>query len=222
MLDKSDNMLDRLLANYDAQQRERILEIVNAFGLKKDDPVFLLMVGVSAVQTLVEDAPGRIEHSFEYAQQQINEHLEGYQRAARTGVENKVAESAQRLVEQTQENKAKIGLWSIAAGSVAILTTLAIGITGGFAYQEATTKLDPRGKVQLTLEEAKALEWAMSQEGQYAKQLMRWNEQLLGDCQQQIQELGVTLKYGAREARSGFCLVWTQPPEKREWVQQQN
>jgi hypothetical protein len=222
MPDKSDNMLDRLLANYDVQQRERILEIVNAFGLKKDDPVFLLMVGTSAVQTLVEDAPKRIEHSFEYAQQQIDEHLEGYQRAARTGVENKVAESAQRLIEQTKENKAKIGLVSISAGSIAILATLAVGIAGGFAFQEATTKLDPRGRVQLTLEEAKALEWAKSKEGQYARKLLRWNEQLLGDCQQQVRELGITLKYGARKAKSGFCLVWTKPPSQREWVQQQN
>jgi hypothetical protein len=70
---------------------------------------------------------------------------------------------------------------------------------------------------QLTHTQVDALNWAMSSEGKYARQIMEWNKGYLGgNCEQDVQELGVKLTYGTTERNNGFCVVWVKPPSQRE------
>ena len=80
-------------------------------------------------------------------------------------------------------------------------------------FFQAQPKLDPSGPRQLTLREALALDWALSKEGQYARQFMKWNQTLLGGkdrrvCSSEVSRLGVTLTLEGREAVNGFCTLW--------------
>ncbi len=96
---------------------------------------------------------------------------------------------------------------------------------------------------RLTLEEAKALEWAMSDvgksarknpelvqwvtssQGQYAKELMEWNQVLLTKqggkllCEKDAQKLGVVLRLEGRETKTGFCTLWVRSPERRKYLE---
>ena len=104
-------------------------------------------------------------------------------------------------------------------------------------------ELDPIGARQLTLEQAKALEWGMSDvgksarknpeliqwvtssQGKYAKEFIDWNQVLLTKqggkllCEKDAEKLGVVLRLSGREAKTGFCTLWVRSPEKRQYLE---
>jgi hypothetical protein len=103
-------------------------------------------------------------------------------------------------------------------------------------------ELDPKGPRQLTLEQAVALEWGLSKEGQfarlnadtiqwatsnegkYARQFMSWNQALLSEkggkklCETESDRLGVTLTVEGKPAQKGFCTLWMRAPQEGEFV----
>ncbi|MEA5537040.1 DUF6753 family protein, partial [Crocosphaera sp. XPORK-15E] len=68
---------------------------------------------------------------------------------------------------------------------------------------------------KLTQTQAESLNWAMSGEGKYARQIMEWNKGYFANCEQDVQKLGVKLSYGTQERINGFCVVWVKPPGQR-------
>ena len=96
----------------------------------------------------------------------------------------------------------------------------------GLSWYQASRPRDPTGPRQLTLEQAKALDWATSAEGQFSRKLMHWNQDLLSRdrngqlvCANEVNRLGVTLEMlPNRKATAGFCTLWVQPPNQREFV----
>ena len=71
----------------------------------------------------------------------------------------------------------------------------------------------------LTVTEAEVLQWGMSNEGKFARNLLKWNAGSLDglNCLQDAQDLPVTLKVQGRSAESGFCLLWVVPPGQRSF-----
>lgn len=74
--------------------------------------------------------------------------------------------------------------------------------------------------------------WAKSNEGKYARNLTSWNQTLLSGhkdnwfdfnkkkrCQKDVEKMGIVLSLEGRITRTGFCLLWVSPPDKREFVQ---
>jgi hypothetical protein len=106
----------------------------------------------------------------------------------------------------------------VAAGI--LLTTLGIGalmgwmgllwLQGGFAPDES---------VHLTQEQAEALRWATSAEGKFARNLMKWSSDSLTNlqCKKDVKRLGVTLEVAGKPAKSGFCTIWMESVEKRNF-----
>jgi hypothetical protein len=86
------------------------------------------------------------------------------------------------------------------------------GVWGG-GYVESNTSL--------TFNQLQALRWAESGEGKFARNLMRWNAGYLDtkECLKDPQRLKVTLNLNGRKAYSGFCVVWTVPPNERKFEQ---
>lgn len=218
---KPSSVLEQLLGKVEPDAEAKILRIVDAFGMGKDDPIFLLLLANSSVQVLLEQAPNQLQHTFEFANQKALDRIESYEQAARRGVERQVSEAVNTLIQKAGASKAQVTAKSLVAAGAIALGLLWVGLIGGWGYsqwRQSKTVLDPSGPRQLTLDEAEALKWALSEEGRYAESLMGWNEDLLGgDCQQQVQDLGVTIQMGTQKASSGFCLVWTHPPDEREF-----
>ena len=200
-----------------------IRSLAQATGLSENDPLFLLLIGLSPVGITLEKSPNVIKQTFLQCHNQLKRELQDYEKMATQGIEHEIATSVRVLLKKTEVSKAQVTLKSLIGAGAIALALVSVGLLGGFGIsqkQVAAQRLDPSGAVQLTLEEANAMTWAMSPEGQYAKTLLSWNEDLLADqCQQQVNELGVTIQVGARKAKSGFCLVWTEPPEKRKYVE---
>ena len=200
-----------------------IRALAQATGLSENDPLFLLLIGLSPIGITLEKSPNIIKQTFLQCHNQLKRELQDYEKMATQSIEYEVSKSVSALLNKTEVTKAQITLGSFLSAGLIALGLVVAGLLGGFGIsqkQVAKQRLDPAGAVQLTLEEANAMEWAMSPDGRYAKTLLSWNEDLLaGQCQQQVSELGVTIRVGTRKAKSGFCLVWTEPPEKRKYVE---
>lgn len=200
-----------------------IRALAQATGLSENDPLFLLLIGLSPIGITLEKSPNIIKQTFLQCHNQLKRELQDYEKMATQSIEYEVSKSVSALLAKTEVTKAQITLGSFLSAGLIALCLVASGLLGGFGIfqkQVAKQRLDPSGAVQLTLEEANAMDWAMSPDGQYAKTLLSWNEDLLaGQCQQQVSELGVTIRVGTRKAKSGFCLVWTEPPEQRKYVE---
>jgi len=214
-------ILEELLGQVDDKTEAQIRRIVSAFGIDENDALFLLLLSNSSVQVLLEQAPNSFRQTFEHAHQKVLDSIEQYEQAARRGVERQVSESVKELMRKAGATKARVTLKSLIGAGAIALGLVGLGLLGGWSYarwQQAQIQMAPGEPRQLTLQEAEALDWATSEEGQYARQLLEWNEALLGgNCQQQVKDLGVTIQMGTRKAKSGFCLVWTQSPSEREF-----
>lgn len=219
------SLLDQLLGKVDDKAEAKILRIVNAFGIDRNDSLFLLLLANSSVQVLLEQAPNQLQQTFEFANQKALDKVEDYEQAARRGIERQVAEAVKELIQKAGASKAQVTAKSLISAGAIAFGLIAVGLFGGWGFsqwQQSTIAQDPTGPRQLTLDEAEALDWALSSEGQYARQLVTWNEDLIGgECQQQVSELGLTIQMGSRQAKSGFCLLWTQPPAEREFYSAQ-
>jgi len=214
-------ILEELLGQVDDKTEAQIRRIVSAFGIDENDALFLLLLSNSSVQVLLEQAPNSFRQTFEHAHQKVLDSIEQYEQAARRGVERQVSESVKELMQKAGATKARVTLKSLISAGAISLGLVGLGLLSGWSYarwQQSQIQMAPGEPRQLTLQEAEALDWATSEEGQYARQILEWNEELLGgNCQQQVQDLGVTIQMGTRKAKSGFCLVWTQPPSEREF-----
>mgnify|MGYP001793398200 CR=1 FL=1 len=200
-----------------------IRALAQATGLSENDPLFLLLIGLSPIGITLEKSPNIIKQTFLQCHNQLKRELQDYEKMATQSIEYEVSKSVRTLLDKTKVAKAQVTTRSFLSAGFIALGLVVAGLLGGFGIsqkQVAKQRLDPSGAVQLTLEEANAMAWAMSPAGQYAKTLLSWNEDLLaGQCQQQVNELEVTIRVGTRKAESGFCLVWTEPPEKRKYVE---
>ncbi|MGP1384040.1 MAG: DUF6753 family protein [Thainema sp.] len=214
-------ILEELLGQVDDKTEAQIRRIVSAFGIDENDALFLLLLSNSSVQVLLEQAPNHFRQTFEYAHQKVLDSIDQYEQAARRGVERQVSESVKELMQKAGARKAQVTLKSLIGAGIIALGLIGLGLFSGWSYaqwRQSQVAMAPGEPRQLTLNEAEALDWATSSEGQYARQILEWNEDLLGgECQQQVKELGVTIQMGTRKAKSGFCLLWTQPPSEREF-----
>lgn len=100
-----------------------------------------------------------------------------------------------------------------------VLTGLG-GIMGWTFHRQAMGELDPAGPRQLSLEQWDSLGWAVSKEGQLARNLIEWNEANLYECRagqgMGNERLGIT-GYEGRLIKSGICALWVVPPGKRKF-----
>jgi hypothetical protein len=207
--------MNQLLEKLDPAMQAEVLGIVKASGFSEQDPIFALLLATSTLQVLVLQAPQALRQSYEHCHGQVLSQLKDYEKTAAQGIQNHLSASVKDLIRQANL-KTKEPTWkAIVIISAATLAVFAVGCLAGWAW-EGRQQAIARSQGKLTLAEEQALDWAMSEEGQYAQNLIHWNDSLQdGSCQVQVKNLGVTLQYGKAIARSGFCFAWVKPPSKR-------
>ncbi|NEQ19144.1 MAG: hypothetical protein F6K28_04435 [Microcoleus sp. SIO2G3] len=122
------------------------------------------------------------------------------------------------LIRQAERKEARRFFTSLIPAMAVLLSCVGIGVLLGMTVPPwmGGGLTNPR---RLTVEEAEALRWAQSKEGKFARNLMKWNSGSLDnlDCTQDVKRLGVTLEVAGRPATTGFCTIWVQPPNKRQF-----
>ncbi|MGL4618112.1 DUF6753 family protein [Chroococcidiopsis sp.] len=212
------------LRGKDESFKAKVYEIVIQTGLDPEDPAFLLLIATGRLELLLEESPKELEALFDQWTQGIHAQLqnyregleEHYERAALKAQEKAIAQSVQALIQKAAIDKFlhSINAISIAAGAVLILVAGGLGWSLGMGWttwQQARVEYAPGKPRQLTLEEATALKWATSSQGQFARNLMSWNQTLLARqgfsrsrlCEQDAKQLGITLELEGRKAKRG-------------------
>jgi hypothetical protein len=222
-------LLDLAIRGKDDAFKARVWEIVVQTGLSPDDPAFLMMIATGRLQVLLEDNPKEMEAMFDQWQTQLCDHLQTYEKAAVKGQQKAIAQAVTALIRRTEFERAIHSVPSLVAAAILLLIAAGVGgfiSVGGMLWYQSSN-LDPSGLRQLTQEQAKALEWAGSNEGKFARNIMEWNRELLSrdqsgelTCSKDVKRLGVTLEIGSssKKAISGFCTLWVQPFNQRRFV----
>ncbi|MEX0269002.1 DUF6753 family protein [Leptolyngbyaceae cyanobacterium UHCC 1019] len=229
------NALERLLKEEPESVKAKVWELISEYDLTSDDPAFTLMTATGRLQVLLKDSPVELKAMFEQWQAELyaaiaqyRKGLKQYEQTAVKAQQTAIAHSVHTLLRKTAIDQF---MHQLSAASTILAGTLLVAaavIGGGVGWAIANqqqnqldpTQLDPQGKRQLTLEQANRLQWAVTPEGKLAQNLTQWNKDLLERdwrgqfaCEQQAQKLGVTLKLGNQQAKSGFCVLWVKPPQ---------
>lgn len=222
-------LLDLAIRGKDDSFKARVWEIVVQTGIDPDDPAFLMLVATGRLEVLLEDSPKEMETMFDQWQMQLYDRLQTYEKVAIKGHQKAIAQTVSALIRRSEFERALHSVPSLIAAGVLLLITAGLGALVGIAgigWHQASRPRDPTGPRQLTLEQAKALDWATSAEGLFARSLLNWNQDLLSRdrngqlvCANEVKRLGVTLEMRPnRKATAGFCTLWVQPPNQREFA----
>jgi hypothetical protein len=221
-------LLDVVLKERSPEFRNRVYEIVIQTGIEPDDPAFLLMLATGQIEQLLIESPKELSMMFDQwadlIHGQLDEYskgLEKYEKAAVKAQQKAIAQSVSDLIRKTAIEKFLVSFnaVSLVVAVAASLGLIAIGGVMGIAYANYTR----RTVNDLTAEQTTALQWAVSDEGRYAKDLMTWNKKLLAvsngqrACEQDAHALNLTLMVGDRQAATGFCTLWVAPTEERQF-----
>ena len=226
-------LLDLAIRGKDDAFKARVWEIVVQTGIDPDDPAFLMLVATGRLEVLLEDSPQEMETMFDQWQTQLYDRLQTYEKVAIKGHQKAIAQTVSALIRRTEFERAIHSVPSLIAAGLLLMVTAGLGGflgIAGLSWYQASRPLDPAGPRQLTLDQAKALDWATSTEGLFARNLMHWNQDLLSRdrngqlvCANEVKRLGVTLEMlPNRKATAGFCTLWVQPPNQREFAPVQN
>ncbi len=213
-------LLGELLENQDEEFITKLMTMVFKLGLNPNDPIFVILGALGNLEFLIEQAPAALQQQFLEWRDDIGKLQTQEHKQAIANYKNDISNAVNELLNITDKRSSR-SLRSLIPASAILLATFCLGMFAGITVPPWV-----QGKLgggystafhdQLTNDQVSALNWAMSREGKYAQQIMKWNRGYLGDnCEQDVQELGVKLTYGTQERNNGFCVVWVKPPDQR-------
>ncbi|MBD2311239.1 hypothetical protein H6G20_06150 [Desertifilum sp. FACHB-1129] len=224
-----ETLLALALEGQDDRFKAKVYELVIDLNLEPDDPLFLMLIATGRLETLLEERPQELSALFDQWEDRVYTKLENYrsgletyERTAVKAQEKAIAQSVHDLIQRTTFEKFVHSFTVASVGLAIAFTLIAAGVGGALGYgfrefQARAVRYAPLEPRRLTLAEAQALEWSTSREGQRARQLWEWNRDLLANyaCEQQAENLGVTLSLQGQLAERGACVLWVRPVSER-------
>jgi len=217
--------LDAALEGYGDEFKGKVLDIVTKTGLEPDDPLFLVLAATGRLEVLLEDAPDTLGQLFKNWSRELARNLELVESATVERQKAAIAKAAGELISRAEKQEAERLFTSIFPAAGLVLSILGLGFILGMSVPPWLQGVWGGGYVEsntsLTFNQLQALRWAESGEGKFARNLMRWNAGYLDtkECLKDPRRLKVTLNLNGRKAYSGFCVVWTVPPNERKFEQ---
>ncbi len=228
------SLMEEVIEDYPESIKKKVRGIVKLSGINEKDPLFLILLVCRITHVLIEDAPEHIAKSFEtgrvgliklFDDQQKKlldvqgKSLDLHRQAALDLTVAKITTILDKELKQRGLNdKRKISpeiMGLITAGTTAVIS-LVIGFSAGWSFDRAVLAKDNLTRLSST--EQIDLKWLQSKEGQLARNILAWNEDLADkSCASKVRDLNVTIAYGAAKAVSGYCWVWIEPPSHRRF-----
>lgn len=210
--------------------KNHVYELMMEYKLDRDDPALMMLIMTGRLELLLQERPERISGLFDLWEKRLFDLVEGtkevlkqHERTATKAQEIEIARSVSTLMRKATFEKFihNFTFASCAIASALTAFSLMMGAIGGYQYksmQLASIEYAPGAARRLTNEESQALDWAMSAEGERAKNLLTWNQDLLYNnaCESQAQKLGLTLELQGQKAKKGACVLWTRPVQERD------
>lgn len=216
-IENTKSLLSEFLEDKDDIFKAKVLNIVVKHGLPSNDPLFLLLFATSSLQVMLEEAPSALHLSIEKARQtQDKIALEATQ-----NTKTEIAKATRELITKTEALQLSRPTKVLIPGLSLFAIVFGLGLLSGVGLTVSLNQLASSGRV-LSVSQAATLDWANSEQGQYAKNLWEWNKNYLqsGNCLKDMQQLGVKLTFGTKTTVSGICALWVVPPSQRQYQQQ--
>ena len=221
-----DKLLAEALEGKSEAFKRRVMDFALSCGLSQDDPLFLVLVATGQLEAMLEDAPDTLQLLFKNWNRDLARNLELVEQVTVERQKVAIDRAAHALIHKAQLAEGKKILTAVFPAAILLFFTLGIGFIMGMSVPPWITGILGRGytdvqSTSLTWDELEAMKWAMSKEGKLARNLIDWNRGYLenGQCLKDVQRLGVVLSQYGRKAKSGHCLIWAAPPQKRKFVE---
>ncbi|MGG6267157.1 DUF6753 family protein [Leptolyngbya sp. AN03gr2] len=231
-------LLEMELEGKDAAYRSRVFELVHLLKINPQDPVFLLLIATGRIDSEIRQFPQSLSRyrnnlstlfdrwsdqvmtNLDEYERVIKQRLEAYQQVASKMHQREMDKMLRTLIAKVAIKEVLHHPFVLILSGVVTLASVGTGALLSYFYWQAKTQYEP-GSKQLTVEQAKALQWAQSPEGRYARSLFEWNQGLLENksCVEQARRAAVSVQVtpDGQKATSGFCLLWVDPPNKRQF-----
>ncbi len=219
-----DDLLAEALKGKSESFKTRVLHFAHSCGLSQDDPLFLIMIATGQLEVMLEDAPETLQVLFKTWNRDLASNLEKVEQVAVERQKVAINRAAQALIHESLVREGRNIINSIYPAVIVFFLIFAAGFISGVSIPPWIVGVLGKGYTfvrsnSLTWEELDAMKWAVSSEGKFARNLINWNRGYLenGECLKDVQKLGVVLSQYNRKAKSGFCLIWTKPPQERKF-----
>jgi hypothetical protein len=213
------SLLDQVLEGKSSEFQAKVLKWAYKAGVREDDMLFLVMVGIGQLELILEESPKELKLLFEQWSENLYDKLKDTERVAVKSQQVAISKAVSELLAQTEGKQSRRIFSSIVPAGALLAIAVGIGFLLGLTlppWLEGGYSSDSK---PLTVAEAEVLRWGMSKEGKFARNLLKWNAGSLDqlECLKDAQELPVTLKVQGRPASSGFCLLWVVSPQNRSF-----
>lgn len=230
------SLLDEFLMLQPKEIQRQVRATAERWNIDKDDPFFLILLQCRITQILYEETPSNIAKAFEIGNEEIIAQLERYAYELREIQTKSLAKYEQeqnklnnlrlkkavaRVLEDNNLHSGKKGGFSPRVlGSLVTATAVffcsIISFWGGTQLNNSAIVTD--WKQKLEAQDRVLLDWAKSPEGNLAKNIVDWNEDLANkSCSRKVKDLGISFQIGSAKAVSGFCVVFIEPPSRRNF-----
>ena len=220
-----DDLLAEALKGKSENFKRRVLDFAMSCGLSQDDPLFLVLVATGQLEAMLEDAPQTLQLLFKSWNQDLAHNLEQVELVAVERQKVAINRAANALIHQSLLREGRNIIYSIFPTTIVFLLIFVMGFIAGISIPPWIDGVLGGGytkvrSTSLTWHELDAMNWGMSNEGKFAKNLINWNRGYLenGECIKDAQKLGVVLSQYNRKASSGFCTVWVTPVNQRKFL----
>ena len=219
-----DKLLAEALQGKSEAFKRRVLDFALSCGLSPNDPLFLVLIATGQLEVMLEDAPKSLEILFKNWSQDLARNLELVEQVTVERQKVAINRAANALIHEALLREGRNILNSVFPATIVFCLIFGVGFIAGISIPPWVFGILGGGytKVQsnsLTWDELEAMKWGMSGEGKFARNLINWNRGYLDnkECVKDAQRLGVVLSQYGRKGKSGFCLIWIVPPNKRKF-----
>jgi len=221
--DSTMTLLDQLLVDKSDAVKYAVLKILKTTQIRDNDVMFMVMIAIGQVEGLLIQSPKELASLFESWESSIFDKLKEVERVAIKSQQTAIAHAVRDLIKKTDFKQTLSFFKSVVPAFGLLVSTLGIGALLGMSVpvwlQGGYMTDKPR---KLTLAEAETLQWGMSREGKFARDLTKWNPNLIpynnSDCLKDVKRLNVTLKVQGKDTLKGWCAIWVLPPNQRQYL----
>jgi len=230
------SLVDEFLIHQPEEIVRNVLPIVEKCNIDKNDPFWVVLLQCRITQLVAGMTGDEIKKAMEIAIEQIDITLTKAEEKLTQTIANAAAKYekennftadirlkkavANILEDNNLSSGSKGGFSPRVMGSLVTATAVLFGsiisFWGGTQFNNSAVAVD--WKQKLEAQDRVLLDWAKSSEGQLAKNIVGWNEDLVDkSCQSKVKNLGISFQIGSVKATDGFCVVFVEPPSKRSF-----
>ncbi|MDF5734070.1 MAG: hypothetical protein PUP92_40400 [Rhizonema sp. PD38] len=202
------NSLDTALEGRSDHFKQKVHDVVRRSGINTRDPLFLVLSSLGKYEILMEEIPDKLETVVKTWTVEIDHKLDKASSVALVLQKSAIAKAASALLKTGEQQKSIKIFGSVLPFAVLLPGIFGIGLLVG-SIIPAWRGGGLTEPVRLSFEEKEALSWTKSKDGQFARQLMRWNDFDINVCRQEPERL------------KGRCVLWVVPYDKRSTYQKQ-